>query len=364
MNNVIVQVVQHLRPGGIETMAIDLMQQLESEADVHIVSLEGTFESTVQNWQRIEPLRERLHFFDKKPGVSTQLIWELRQKLRQLGATAVHSHHIGPLFYAGVSAKLAGIRRHVHTEHDAWHLSRNKTARFESWLLRTIRPTVVADCDAVAHELHNQVPHCHPEVILNGIDTKRFVPATPEIKVQLRNHLGVPENHLVIGCAARLERVKGHEYLIDALSETDDTTLLLAGDGALRTALETQSIALGLRDRVRFLGALDNMVPFYQALDLFCLPSLNEGLPLSPLEAQACGIPVIVSDVGGCRSIVCPNSGSLTTPGDVEVIRQMVLYHQYTDSVPCPREFVLQTGNLEKTAHAYFHLMHTTGKEI
>jgi len=364
MNKVIVQVVQHLRPGGIETMALDLMQQLESEVDVHIVSLEGTFDEAVKHWPRIEPLKERLHFFDKKPGLSTQVIWDLRATMRALGTTVVHTHHIGPLFYGGFAAKLAGVRSHIHTEHDAWHLSQHRSARFQSWMIRTLRPTVVADCEAVANELQNHVPHCTPEVILNGIDTGRFIPPSAQKKSALRKRLNLPEDHLIIGCAARLERVKGHEHLLDALSGTDNTTLLLAGGGSLRTMLETQAIALGLRNRVRFLGALDNVVPFYQALDLFCLPSLNEGLPLSPLEAQACGVPVIISDVGGCRSIVCPHSGSLIAPGDTEALRQTILYHQYKTSSSCPRAFVLTTGNLEKTARAYFELMHPATAEV
>lgn len=357
-DKVIVQVVQHLQPGGIETMALDLMQQLESQADVHIFSLEGNITQAVADWPRLRPHQEKLHFFSKHPGLSTRLIWQIHCKLRELGATSLHSHHIGPLFYGGFAAKLAHVTNHVHTEHDAWHLNTSNNARMERWLIRTLQPTLVADCDAVAEDLLFHIPHSNPAIILNGIDTHRFVPASQEQKRTHRTRLNLPAEETIIGCAARLEEVKGHEYLLHALSRTDDTCLALAGKGSLQQPLQALAEELGIAHRVYFLGALDDMVPFYQALDLFCLPSLNEGLPLSPLEAQACGIPVILTDVGGCRSIVCPRSGCLIPSADSEALRQSILCFQYANQQPNPRQFVLRTGNLEKTARAYFNLLH------
>lgn len=364
MKPTIVQVVQHLTPGGIETMALDLMHQLKDRADVHIVSLESTFDVASEKWPRLKPHVAHLHFLDKQPGHSLTTLFKLRTLLLNLKATAVHSHHIGPLLYGGLAAKLAGIKYHVHTEHDAWHLNVERSARLQRWLLRSLRPTVVADCEVVAHELTYHCPDTTPEVILNGVDTERFVPASDQRKATLRERLGLPSGHLLIGCAARLEHVKGHQYLLEALSMTSDTTLLLAGDGSLRTALQNQAKRLEISDRVRFLGNLDHMVPFYQLLDLFCLPSLNEGLPLSPLEAQACDVPVIVTNVGGCANVICPNSGCLLPAGDVEAIRQAILCFQYTNPNQHPRNFVLKVGDLKRTASAYLSLLHPEQEEV
>lgn len=355
---VIVQVVQHLQPGGIETMALDLMHELSDRADVHILSLEGTASNAIAHWPRLDAKKDNLHFFDKAPGMNPQLIWRLHLKMRELNATSVHSHHIGPLFYGGFAAKLAQVESHVHTEHDAWHLNTNDNARLERWLIRTLRPTLVADCDAVAEDLLFHFPQSNPAIILNGIDTNRFVPVSEAKKREQRERLNLPIEGLIIGCAARLETVKGHKYLLHAISKTDDTILALAGDGSLRPSLQKLATKLGIAHRVHFLGAMDDVVPFYQSLDLFCLPSLNEGLPLSPLEAQSCGVPVIITDVGGCRSIVCPRSGCLTPPADSEALRQSILCFQYANQPPTPRQFVLRTGNLEKTARAYFNLLH------
>lgn len=356
---VIIQVVQHLRPGGIETMALDLLNQLKGRAEIYIFSLEGTKEQAIKEWPRLANIASQLYFFNKKPGLTPILIARLIKRFKSLNATAIHSHHIGPLLYAGVAAKWLHIPQ-VHTEHDAWHLNAAANRRLQRILLHLLKPTLVADCDAVAEDLCHYFPHSKPEIILNGIDTHRFLPASSEDKQRSRNKLKLPNHGTLIGCAARLESVKGHEFLLKALSKTHaDISLALAGSGSLRKHLEQIADSLGIRDRVYFLGHLDDTLPFYQAIDLFCLPSLNEGLPLSPLEAQACGVPAIVTDVGGSRSIVCPKSGDIISAGSAQAIQHAILRQHFMPSRNSPRQFVLDTGNLEKTALAYFNLLNT-----
>ena len=358
MKNIIVQVVQHLRPGGIETMALDLMNQLDNQCEMHIFSLEGNAQQAISQWPRLEKWQHRLHFFNKQPGLDPTLVWSMSRHLKQLNASALHSHHIGPLFYGGIAAKLAGITNHVHTEHDAWHLHQKSSYRLQSLLIHTLRPTLVADCHEVAEEMLFYFPTAQPEIILNGIDVNHFTPASAQQKQLAREHLKLPKNALLIGCAARLENVKGHQYLLKALSLSDENlTLVLAGDGSLRAGLEASAKSLGIEQRVIFLGALNDMVPFYQAIDLFCLPSLNEGLPLSPLEAQASGIPVILSNVGGCKSIVDSSSGQLVPAADVPALQHAIAKFQKCKIPLNPRQFVMQSGNLEKTANAYFSLL-------
>lgn len=354
---VIIQVVQHLRPGGIETMALDLLKQLEEKANVYIFSLEGNEQDAIDAWPRLAQVKSQLRFFDKKPGLSPTLIKELIASFKQLQATSIHSHHIGPLLYGGIAARWLKLL-HIHTEHDAWHLNAKANRRLQNLLLRTLKPTLVADCQAVATDLVYYFPHTIPEVILNGIDTHRFTPASPDQKSRSRAMLKLPCHGTLLGCAARLESVKGHEFLLKALSRTHtDISLALAGSGSLQKHLEQIAKKLGIQDRVYFLGHLDDTLPFYHAIDVFCLPSLNEGLPLSPLEAQACGIPVIVTDVGGSRSIVCPKSGDIINPGSVKALQHAILRQHFMPSRDNPRQFVLNTGNLEKTALAYFNLL-------
>ncbi|WP_261844876.1 glycosyltransferase [Aliamphritea ceti] len=365
MRQVIIQLVQHLRPGGIETMALDLLSHigsLDTNSETHIVSLEGTAEQALNAWPRLKPYRQKLHFLNKPAGLRPDAIIALSGLLKQLQATAIHTHHIGPLLYGGTAAKLAGIKVHVHTEHDAWHLNASANRRLQRMLIAILKPTLVADCDAVADVLTRYFPRSNPQVILNGIDTRKFTPVHPDEQCLMKAKLKLPQYGTLIGCAARLETVKGHHFLLEALSRLHPRFILaLAGDGSLREELQATAERLGINNRVHFLGALDDMPAFYRAIDIFCLPSLNEGLPLSPLEAQASGVPVVITDVGGCRSIVCKNSGELVEPGNASALERGLINCQHRSSQFTPRKFVLKNANLDNTAQAYFSLLQLGG---
>lgn len=362
MQQVIIQLVQHLRPGGIETMALDLLRHLGEHNRTYIVSLEGDAETALAAWPRLQPYKEQLIFLNKPPGFKPAYIQRLGRLLKQLGATAIHTHHIGPLLYGGLAARYAGLSNHVHTEHDAWHLNAAANRRLQRMLIALLKPTLVADCDAVAGVLRQYFPRSQPRVILNGIDTRQFTPVHPDQQCLMKAKLQLPQYGTLIGCAARLETVKGHRYLFEAIGRLHQRFILaLAGDGSLKRELQQYAQDLGIANRVIFLGALDDMSSFYQAIDIFCLPSLNEGLPLSPLEAQACGVPVVITDVGGCASIVCKHSGELVQPADPVALEQAITRCQHRSSQIGPREFVLQNATLEKTAAAYFSLLQFNG---
>jgi glycosyltransferase involved in cell wall biosynthesis len=116
----------------------------------------------------------------------------------------------------------------------------------------------------------------------------------------------------------RLAEEKGVSYLLKAIKEVkkdwDGIKLCVVGDGPLRGDLEELNRQLGLLDDTVFAGQTDGVLSFYQQADLFVLPSLTEGLPLSLLEALSCGLPVVATAVGGSREIVDPDDGAGTIP--------------------------------------------------
>ncbi|HEY5718753.1 MAG TPA: glycosyltransferase [Gammaproteobacteria bacterium] len=349
-----VQVVQHLRPGGIETLVLELQRHAARDHAVHVVSLEGRAETALQAWPRLRPVADRLHFLDKPAGLQPRCVLVLAALLRRLGATAVHTHHVGPLLYGGLAARLAGVRSLVHTEHDAWHLADPRRRRLQSAVLRLVRPQLVADAQLVRARAERALPGRSFEVIANGIDTQRFRPGN---RAAARRQLGLPEAVRLVGCAARLEAVKDHATLLEALAALPaGVHLALAGDGSLADELQRRADALGLAERVHFLGNLEEMPTFYRALDLFCLASRQEGLPLSPLEAQACGIPCVLTDVGGCREALCPTSGRLVPPGDPAALADALARLLARPSTRTPRAFVLEHGDLTQMTRAYERL--------
>lgn len=317
---VTIQVVQHLAPGGIETMALDLQRFSQDEDNSYIVSIDGTVEQLCAKWPRLKERADRIICLDKPPGMSWQAIKKLTEIFKQLKPEVVHTHHIGPLLYGGIAAKKAGVKTVVHTEHDAWHLQSAKRRFLAKMLVRLINPVLVADAHIVAAEMVKQLKIPTPTVIQNGIDTQKF---TPGDKLAARKIFDIPQDAIVIGCAARLIEVKGHRTLLGAMKNLPDNVhLVLAGQGELEQELKLFVAETLDSSKIHFLGNIDDMPSFYQAIDIFCLPSFKEGFPLSPLEAQSAGVPVVASDTGGVKETLCPTTGRLVTVGNVEHLNQ------------------------------------------
>jgi glycosyltransferase involved in cell wall biosynthesis len=360
----IVHVVQHLRPGGLEVMALELARIQARGHPTLVVSLDGDLETTLECWPRLQAQRDQLIFMGKEPGVDPWLALRLRSLFRRLGAVGVHTHHVGPLLYAGPAARLAGVTRRVHTEHDAWHLQNASRRRIMRCALIATNPVLIADAPYVADAVARALSRPPPRVILNGVDTDRFSPGD---RIAARRALGLPDHGRIIGIAARLERVKGVDLAIDALASVPGALLAIAGGGSERESLQMQAASLGLAERVRFLGHLDDTLPLYRAIDLLCLPSRAEGLPLALLEAQSTGTPVVAMRVGGVSAGVDPATGVLVDPEQPGALARALQAQAPQEGAvrectgariaASPRTFVERTASLNAMASAYTSLM-------
>ena len=166
---------------------------------------------------------------------------------------------------------------------------------------------------------------------------------------------------LLLTFKEELEKVKGHSVLIDAISYLHKNIhLVIAGDGSLKNELTAYAKEIGVSQRVHFIGHTDDMKTFYQALDVFCLPSYLEGMPLAPLEAQACGIPAVITDTGGAAEALCGDIGQLVTPGDSKALSVALSKVLLRKERLSPRRFVEANGNAQKMAEAYAKLCHIT----
>jgi glycosyltransferase involved in cell wall biosynthesis len=137
--------------------------------------------------------------------------------------------------------------------------------------------------------------------------------ASPVPRSVLAREDGTP----VVLTVARLDGQKGIHHLLDAVSAVPNASFAIAGDGPNRAALEAYAASVGVSDRVRFLGHRQDVPSLLAAADLFVLPSLYEGLPLSVLEAMASGVPVIATGIGGTDEVVRDGeTGTLVPPAD------------------------------------------------
>ena len=158
-------------------------------------------------------------------------------------------------------------------------------------------------------------------VIHSGVDLRTFR-ADLYQPSETRALLGIPPEMTVVGTVGRLTPVKGQEVLIRAASELirrrEKIFLVLLGDGELRRDLEELSLRLGIAEYVRFLGWRPDVARVMAACDIFCLPSLNEGMGKVLVEAMAMGTPIIASSIGGISNIVRSGENGILVPAGDE----------------------------------------------
>lgn len=349
---IMVEIIQHLKPGGIEKLVIDIMLLQDSDIRVYIVALEGEKSACLAHWPALKRYQERLVFLEKKPGFKLSTVRRLRKVLRKLEADVIHTHHIGPLLYGCMAILKSTNIQHIHTEHDAWHLLDHKQLQMTKLMLRLGRITLVADASTVGAQLSGMLGcNIDPITILNGIDTEKFLPSL--------NHKPYKNNARVfkIGCAARLVTEKSLDVLIQAIADIPNAELYIAGDGPEKHNLVNLVQELDLSTKVKFIGYTDDMVGFYHQLDLFVLTSSNEGLPLSILEAQSCNVPVVCSDVGGVHEGVCKQTGRLIKRHTVNEFHIAIKAQMKLCSKYHPRDFIKQNFDIKKMIKAYNKLV-------
>lgn len=233
-------------------------------------------------------------------------------------------HTDGPrnTFYAALAAWINRIPL-------VWHVRASNKDRFDRFLYRASSKIIL-----VAEALRSRFDWSGQKkkliTIYNGIDLKEFRSGTPQ--GSLRQNYGIAKSHLLISVVARVERLKGQKYAIEAcgiLKDKEiDFTLVMVGSVTDRDYLkecEERAIEMGVRDRVIFTGYHDHIRTVLNETDIFVLPSLFEAFPRSVIEAMGMEKPVIVTNVGGCSEAVEDGvSGFVVPPENPDILADRI----------------------------------------
>jgi len=315
--------------GGSEQILLTMMTALDRQSwDPILVShaetgleplVEKARELNIPIWTvpRIEGYRAIFHAL------------QFAQRLRRNRPDIFHANMIWPLSCAGglFAAFLARVPVVVATEHLPMALAGRRWTLLERFVSSAV------DCYlAVSHHIFYRLrerlrlPEGKVKLVRNGIPLDVYShPSDKGFRATLNTSCDRP----IVLTVARLDPQKGHRYLIEAAVNVPGALFLLAGDGPERSALEAKSVELGLSDRVVFLGHRHDVPDFLAMCDLFVLPSLYEGLPLSVLEAMAAGKPVVATDIEGTsEAVVHQETGLLVPPANplalAEAIRALL----------------------------------------
>lgn len=253
----------------------------------------------------------------------------LRRLLVDQRIGVLHCHDYKSIVYARLASRGLALVR-IATLH-GW-LGSGLRMQAYRWLeLRALRgfDGVCAVSAAIEHALlEGGIRRERIHRVDNGVDLGRFrpVPRLPERATPLR-----------IGVAARLSPEKNLAMLVDAVAECRRRgraiELDIVGDGPLREALAAQVQRLGLDGCVQLRGAVNKLERWYPGLDAFVLPSLTEGMPMTVLEAMACGCPVLASAVGSIPTLLAglPHSRTLP-PADLAALVDALMQQPLLDA--------------------------------
>ena len=266
--------------------------------------------------RRVDPVRDIRAFL---------ALWAL---LRREKATIVHTH----TYKAGIlgcwAAKMAGVPIIVHTPHGHiffGHFNPLVTRCFMiiERLTAAIVDRMVALTEGERRDyLAFSVANAHKMVTIHsGVNIDQFMKVKRNGR-EKRRSLGLNTNGFVVGTIGWLLPIKGPMYLLKAMAEVwqyhPDIQLVYVGKGDLEKELKGEAYRTGVSDKVKFLGWRDDIPEIMQILDIFVLPSLNEGMGRVLVEAMASGKPIVASNVGGIPDLVKHgHNGFLVGPGDV-----------------------------------------------
>ncbi len=229
-------------------------------------------------------------------GAAPRLAFRLARLLRGLRPRVVHVTEVWPT--AQIAARLARAPRLLVTHHTP-ELPRSDSAFGRLWLRLgwLARPEVIYTSES-DRATDGRLLRTH--VVPLGIDLERFANPRPAL----------PRDGRIVGNVARLAAQKGHGVLIDAaphvLERHPDVSFVVVGEGELRDELEHRLKEAGLETRFGLLGAREDVPELLASFDVFACPSFFEGLCLAVIEAQAVGVPVVATGVGGLVETVVP----------------------------------------------------------
>jgi len=323
----IMHLIHQLRTGGAENGIINLVNSIDGN---RFESAVCAFVGGGAQTKRVDARKTKLIELNKtKNGNDFLLPFRLKKQLDLWQPHILHTHAWGTLCEGFLAAKMARVPVIVHGEHGTiQQQKRNIPVQRFVWGLCT---QVLSVSNSHRGKIAATVGFSPDKikVIPNGVDTGRFCPSPDRDKNKIL--LGFTPQDRLVGTVGRLVPVKDQQMLIQAFAtfvgRYPDAKLILVGDGPLRNELTHLTASLEITEHVHFLGRRSDVPAVLQAMDLFVLPSISEGMSNTILEAMSCGLPVVATNVGGNPEIIVNNvTGRLVQSGDVDELASVLTF--------------------------------------
>jgi len=304
----ILQYITPSRLGGAEEYFLRLIKSLRAAGHRVIVV---TKRDTPLRFE-IEKCDVELHAWHTRGKGDIATLGRLCRLIRRNRVDVINTHLTTASWLGNMAGRLTGVPVVAHV-----HAADSKTFfQFAHYLVAIAK-------GVEQHLLAQGVPQEKIHLLYYGIDLERYAHALPVREAKVR--LGLPEEARTVGVVGHLSPRKGHRFLIEALhrieAETGPVHAVFAGEGDLEETLREQAAALGMSERVHFLGFRRDVIEVVSAFDVFVLPSLKEGLSIAVMEAMSLGRPVIATNIAGMPEVVRDGeTGLLVPPEDVDAL--------------------------------------------
>lgn len=307
----IAHVVYRFDYGGLENGIVNLVSRMPERRYAHaIVALAGCGEEFTS---RIDRDRVQVLSIDKRPGKDLPAYGRMWRTLRRLRPTIVHTRNLGTLDMQWVAAA-AAVRHRVHGEH-GWDAGDPQGLNPRSLRLRRACAPLIQRYVAMSRDIERWLTRdvgiagSRIRQIYSGVDTLKFHPREASATAAT---VDAEHGCITVGTVGRLDPIKNQAQLLHACREILDRhpeyrsrlRLLIVGDGSCRETLQSLAGELRLTDILSMRGARNDVAELMRGMDIFVLPSVNEGISNTILEAMATGLPVIAGRVGGNPELV------------------------------------------------------------
>ncbi|WP_338487554.1 glycosyltransferase family 1 protein [Ruoffia tabacinasalis] len=295
----VLQVLATLNRGGAESMIMNIYRNIDrSKVQFDFVVNESEEEYAFE--EEVKSLGGKIYTI---PKFNYSNLPSYSQKWRTLFENhsewkIIHAHHTTPAFIYLKIAQEYGMKTISHS-HTAG-MEKNPKAKLKKILRYPLRyeSDLLVSCSDKAAEWMFGKKGKETKILYNAIETEKYV-YNDDIRKSIRNKLSL-NNKVVIGHVGRFDLEKNHDFLIDIFFEyhkiNPESKLLLVGVGKLEEKIKEKVDEYNISDNVLFLGARSDVNDLLQSMDIFIMPSLFEGLPVTLIEAQASGLPILASD--------------------------------------------------------------------
>lgn len=302
----VLHVLSGMNRGGAETMVMNLYRKMD-RSKVQFDFLTYRNDPCAYD-EEILSLGGRL-FYVPSIGQSNPLTFvkNVRNTIKENGPfSAVHAHTDFQTGFIALAARLAGVQVRVcHSHNTSWKTGFNWKDRLQLMVFRRLILAYATELCACGEDAgrflfgRSNMERKRVHLLPNGIDLDLFSPAGQAADDEKKAR-GIASDRLIIGHVARFHEVKNHAFLLKLAVHLKKRgvrfQMVLAGDGPLREQMEEEAQRLNLLSDVLFLGTEEHIHELMRTFDVFVMPSLYEGLPVVLVEAQASGLPCIISD--------------------------------------------------------------------